>query len=514
MSLLDTARRSESEQTALQHIADATQGLFADLPVATAIYEQTADGLRRCAFACEHVHPADTGTTPVDSFAALVIGQARTAALDDAALRPDLALPRIVGPERLQAALGAPIRAGDAVSGAFVVYGLRAHQWSEEQFQVAEWLADQCGRILQALRVQSELRDADRRKDEFLATLSHELRNPLAPIRFALKLIEKGEVADGQAVQIIQRQFKQLVRLVDDLLDATRLSRNKVQIRRSRVDLASLIRLEIDGARPDIEGMRHRVTVDVPPDPVWIDADPDRMSQVVTNLLTNAIRYTPAGGEIRVALTRAGADALIVVADSGIGLAAGDTDRVFEMFTQVAGPGSGGLGIGLALVRGIVELHGGQVDAHSDGPGAGTTFTVRVPATMAAEVEPADTGSVAPACTGRRVLVVDDNADAASLLATLLELHGHRVWVEHRAETALLTATRVTPDVALLDIGLPDISGYDLARRLRQEASTCHMRLVAVTGFGQAADRTRARDAGFDAHLTKPAEPDAILAVL
>jgi CheY-like chemotaxis protein len=368
--------------------------------------------------------------------------------------------------------------------------------------------------MVQGLRAQAAVQEADRRKSEFLATLSHELRNPLTPIRFALDVLDRSQGTSAEAMEVLRRQLRQLIRLVDDLLDLTRLSRNKMQIRREGIDLVTLVTQAIDACRPDLDAAGHTLVTRLPDTPTWIDADADRMTQVLTNLLNNAIRYTPSGGTITVDLAVHDGDAVLSVADSGVGLTSADAARVFDMFTQVGGPGSGGLGIGLSLVRGIVEQHGGQVEARSDGPGCGSEFRVVLPiAAMPARPAVSETR---PTRAGRkrRVLVVDDNVDSAEMISALLEMHGHEVSVAHDADGALAAVREFSPDAALLDIGLPGITGYDLARQLRTDRRTRQMQLIALTGWGQENDRARAREAGFDVHLTKPVEPHIVLAAL
>jgi signal transduction histidine kinase len=515
-TLLDATRSASSELVALQHIASAAPGLFGDVCAAAAIYEVTTAGLQLRVAATDSAILDGDDSIGHDPFATLVIDENRTAALTDTALRPDLRVPAVAGVAQIRAVLGAPVRVADQPAGVFAIYCTRQHDWTHDQFRLAEWLADQCGRVLQALRAQESLREADRQKSDFLATLSHELRNPLAPIRFALKLIEQGHGSDGNALRIIERQFQQLVRLVDDLLDATRLSSNKIQLRRSRCDLVAIVQHAVEAATPDIAAAGHHLAMRLPTMPLWLDADEDRIAQVVTNLLTNATRYTPPGGQLTVGVARSDDGAVLTVTDTGIGLEPQDADRVFDMFTQVGGPGSGGLGIGLAIVRGIAELHGGRAEVVSKGLGHGSEFRVTLPigtVPVADRVAPCEQPQSLPNGS-RRVLVVDDNTDSTEMMAALLEMHGHTVWVAHDAHGALALAKEVSPEVALLDIGLPGLDGYELARRLRQSDVTRRARLVAVTGWGQDGDRAKARDAGFDAHLTKPAAPTDILAVL
>ncbi len=369
--------------------------------------------------------------------------------------------------------------------------------------------------LAEAERGREALREADRRKTEFLATLSHELRNPLAPIRYALELLE-SEQTRAHAIDVIDRQLTHLVRLVDDLLDVTRMASNKIQLRKRRVDLANIVRSAVEAASPEIDGCGHHLVVSLPPAPVWLDADPDRMTQVVVNLLTNAARYTPSGGRISVSALVDDGRVCLSVTDSGVGLAAEDVERVFDMFTQVGEPGHGGLGIGLSLVKGIVELHGGSVEARSEGFDRGTTFCVRLARATAPIEPPAGVPEAqAPAAhVPLRILVVDDNVDAAEMMQTFLEFEGHDVRVAHDGRSALAVLGCFDAQVGLLDIGLPAMDGYELARAIRGTVKTAQMYLVAVTGWGQESDRQRAREAGFDSHLTKPASPDEITRLL
>jgi len=361
-------------------------------------------------------------------------------------------------------------------------------------------------------RAEEALRAADRHKNEFLAMLSHELRNPLAPIRYALDLLDgPARGARSRPREIIERQLQHLVHLVDDLLDVTRIASNKITLRPQRVDAGLVARHAIDAAEPEITRAGHVLILRLPPQPLWVDADPDRLAQVINNLLNNAARYTPPGGRVTLKVDASGEDDVCIsVTDTGIGLRAEDLPRVFEMFEQVAEPGQGGLGIGLALVKRLVELHGGSVEAHSAGPGRGSEFQVRLPRAAETQAEPVATTEEALSTAACRVLVVDDNADAVEMMSTLLELHGHAVRVAYDGASALDVAREFRPQVGLFDIGLPGASGYELARAVRNEPDLRAMYLVAVTGWGQEEDRRAAREAGFDAHLTKPAAPETI----
>ena len=366
-----------------------------------------------------------------------------------------------------------------------------------------------------------DLSEADRRKNEFLAMLAHELRNPLAPISNAARALRLG-IGDGATVrtasEMLERQVGQLSRLVDDLLDVSRISRGKIELRRSRVELAPIVHQAVEALRPAVTLMRHELTVELPDAPIVVDADATRLAQVIGNLVNNAGKFTNAGGHISLVVSRDGAEAVIRVRDDGIGIAAEHLPRVFDMFAQVDTSlerSRDGLGIGLTLVKTLVELHGGSVAAASDGPGRGSEFTVRLPLTdevrPAEPREPAGPAAHAPA---RRVLVVDDNLDGAESLALLLRFAGHQVEVAHDGQLALAVAERFRPDVALLDIGLPGLNGYEVCQRLRRESWGRTMTIVALTGWGQDEDRRRSSEAGFDSHMVKPVDPPALLKLL
>jgi PAS domain S-box-containing protein len=371
-------------------------------------------------------------------------------------------------------------------------------------------------------KLASDLADADRRKDEFLATLAHELRNPLAPLTNMLEVVRRSghdESALRSAVDMMARQTSQLVRLVDDLLDLSRITHNRLDLRRSRVDLASVIRQAAQASRPLCESAGHTLRVTLPTDPVPVDADPVRLTQVFGNLINNSCKYTPPGGTVDVTMERSATEAVIVVRDTGIGIPRDKLESIFEMFSQVDPSlerSQGGLGIGLTLVRRLVLMHGGTVVARSDGVHRGSEFTVRLPVASApAPVAVATHAPRAPAhVQPRRVLIVDDNRDAASSLAMLLELEGHKTVVAHDGPTALEAAERHRPDVMLLDIGLPRMNGYDVGRAVRREPWGATLTLIALTGWGQAEDRRRSQEAGFDGHLVKPVDPATLLELL
>ena len=387
---------------------------------------------------------------------------------------------------------------------------------------------DEIARLDEALRDafrtaaerQEKLEEADRRKDEFLAALAHELRNPLAPIVSALQLLQRPELdaaAHRKARAIIERQIHQMVRLIDDLLDVSRVSRGKLALRREPVALESAIDQVLEACQPSIAALGHELTVTRPPSAVWLHADPVRLVEILVNLLGNACKFTPRGGKIALRFAVEGAVLVASVADDGIGIEPELLPRVFDLFTQ-ANPSlertQGGLGIGLTLVKQLVELHGGSVLASSDGAGKGSEFVLRLPIVIdAPQQRPA---AVASGVTTRprRILIADDNRDAADTLAALLELQGHQVKTVYDGLDALKEAGAGQPEVALLDIAMPRMNGYDLARRIREASWGRDATLIALTGWGQDGDHRRSRDAGFDAHLVKPVDVEALTALL
>ena len=362
------------------------------------------------------------------------------------------------------------------------------------------------------------LESEGRRLTEFIAMLSHELRNPLAPIRNAVAILRRTtDTPEGRwGAEVIGRQVDHMTRLIDDLLDVSRVTSGKIRIARAPVDLASLVRHAAGAAEPVVDRHGHRVDVEVPALPAHLGGGRNPPPQVVVNLLTNAAKYTPAGGAIAVSLATEGGDAVLRVQDNGTGLTPELLARVFEPFVQgdrTLDRAEGGLGVGLTLVHRIVQLHGGQVQAESDGPGRGATFTVRLPAggaTPAAAAHPQAPGAAA----ARRVLVVDDNPDAADSLAVLLRLAGHEVQVAGDGAGALALARAVPPDIVLLDLGLPDMDGCETARRLRALPALGPARFMALTGYGQASDRQATAAAGFERHFTKPVNIDTLLRAL
>ncbi len=368
----------------------------------------------------------------------------------------------------------------------------------------------------------AQLREANRNKDEFLAMLAHELRNPLASIHNAVQLMRKPQLPAtqlGWARDMIERQLGHLTRLIDDLLDVARITRGKINLAREPVPLSTVVTRALETVQPMLSRQGHELALNVAEEPLFIDGDPTRLIQIVGNMLSNAVKYTHAGGRIELTAGRCGEDVEIRIRDNGIGIDPELIPTVFNLFAQASGgePGNqAGLGIGLALVKRLVELHGGHVEAHSDGVGKGSEFTVRFPRmpsdAATAPVKPAL--AVTKEGALRRILIADDNRDALESLAQLLQLDGHEVYQAADGLEALAMATRTRPDLAMLDIGMPGLDGYEVARRIRTEDWGHTITLVAVTGWGQDADRRRSQEAGFDSHWVKPLDAQKLAALL
>jgi two-component system, sensor histidine kinase len=397
-------------------------------------------------------------------------------------------------------------------------YSLRARKTTEDE--IGELVDSFNGMIAETGRRAEALREADKRKDEFLATLAHELRNPLAPIRNAVEILRVARENPGmsaKAIAMMERQLAQMVRLVDDLLDVSRITTGKLAVRTSVIELQSAVRDAIETVRPFLDSRQHQLDVDIPDEPIAVDGDRTRLAQVFANLLHNASKYSEPGGRIALAVATEGDHAAVRVRDSGIGLDARSIASIFEMFVQVDRTLTrvqAGLGVGLTLARRLVALHGGTVTAQSEGIGKGSEFTVRLPLAGAKIAEAAPRERVEGGRQGRRILLADDNVDFANSLATLLVERGHEVRVARDGAEALRAAADFKPDFAFLDIGMPKVHGYEVARRLRGDPGTSDCVLVAVTGWGQEDDRQRAREAGFDRHLVKPVDPEAIETIL
>ncbi len=372
-------------------------------------------------------------------------------------------------------------------------------------------------RLERQLEEQSRtIAEANRLKSDFLAILSHELRNPLAAIRYALPLVETESLDQParRALAVIDRQLAQLVRLVDDLLDVTRITTGKMALKREAVSLQTVIHAAVESVSPVIHAARHVLDVVTPDEPLWVEVDVARVSQVIGNLLTNAAKYTPRGGTITLDASRDVAHGVIRVTDNGMGIAEDHLPRLFEMFMQVNPPeqSQGGLGVGLTIARHLVQLHGGSIVADSRGPGCGTEFVVRLPLARAPAATHAERRLAASGRAGRRlkVLVVDDNADLVQMLGLALEGMGHDVRTAFDGRSAISAALSYRPDVVLLDLGLPVVTGIEVARELRQHRDLACTKLVALTGWGQEQDRRHTSEAGFDYHLTKPTDADQL----
>ncbi|MDB5872645.1 MAG: putative histidine kinase, atypical hybrid, partial [Ramlibacter sp.] len=370
---------------------------------------------------------------------------------------------------------------------------------------------------------EARLRDASRRKDEFLATLAHELRNPLAPVRNAVQVLRMKAAATPEllwATELIERQVQAMSRLIDDLMDVSRINQGKIELRRERVELASVLQDAVETTRPLIDEFGHELQLALPAQALLLDADPTRLAQAFMNLLNNAAKYMDRGGRIEVAVRREDGEVFVTVKDTGIGIAPDRLGSVFEMFSQVEtalARSRGGLGIGLSLTQRLVEMHGGSVVARSPGLGKGSEFMVRLPVVPGAgdPTENDEAGAAKPreaaSGPGLRILVADDNQDAAATLAVLLELLGHTVRHVHDGEAAVRAAVEFDPDVVLLDIGMPKLNGYEACRQIRAQPGGAAMNLIAVTGWGQPEDLRRSQDAGFDRHLVKPVDPAVLM---
>jgi PAS domain S-box-containing protein len=428
---------------------------------------------------------------------------------------PALAGLRALG---FRAAVSHPLLAEGRLIGTLAFASRSRDRFLPEELELIGTAAGYVALAYQRARLVRELREADRRKDVFLATLSHELRNSLAPISNAIELLRRRGVARAVADAargVLERQVGQIVRLVDDLLDHARITSGVAELRLEDMELARAVDGAVETVRPLLEKEGHRLTVALPEAPVRLRADPGRLVQVLVNLLSNACRYTPKGGEIALEAAREDGSAVVRVADNGEGIASEDLPRIFETFTRASAGRHGGLGIGLSLVKGLVELHGGQVSAHSAGRGAGSVFTVSLPLLAAEATAAAERADAAPeppqpparVTTKRRVLVVDDSPDSVESLTLLVQALGHEVRAARDGATALEAARAFAPEVVLLDIGMPGMDGYTAARSLREQPGGGSLRIVALTGWGQDADRQRTLAAGFDAHLTKPVDP-------
>jgi PAS domain S-box-containing protein len=414
-----------------------------------------------------------------------------------------------------------PIRnaAGQVIGASKIARDITEQKRAEARLRELYESAQQ--EIRHRMRAEAALRETDRRKDEFLATLAHELRNPLAPIRQAAAISKAPTATDDQkrwSHDVISRQVNHMALLLDDLLDISRVTRGILELRPEMTDLAHVVDTAVETASPVIDAKRHTLSVEMPQEPVRFAADPLRLAQVLSNLLTNAAKYTDSEGNIRLSASATADTITISVADTGIGIPPDALEEVFAMFSQVKSAqdrSEGGLGIGLALAKGLVQLHRGTIEARSAGLGLGSEFIVHLPRRTLGD-STTETSSPAPTTepVGRRVLIADDNRDAADSLAMLLRMDGHDVTVVHDGRQALATIHTVQPEVAVLDIGMPMLNGYEVARQVRQLPKGKEMTLIAVTGWGQASDKADAAAAGFDHHFTKPIEPEKLSQLL
>jgi PAS domain S-box-containing protein len=431
--------------------------------------------------------------------------------LEEAARDGDhLALLRQLG---LRCSLSVPLRSRTRTLGVLTcAMAGSGRTYSASDLAIVEDLAHRAVIAIENASLLATLKEADSRKDEFLAMLAHELRNPLAPIRNAVQIFRVKAPATPElrwATEVIERQVHQMTRLVDDLLDVSRITRGKIELRKERVELAAVIDSAVEASGPLIEKWGHELTVEVPPLPIHVEADPTRLAQVVSNLLNNAAKYTDQGGSIWLTAEQKDGDALIRVRDTGAGIPPEMLQRIFDMFTQVDHTlerSEGGLGIGLTLVQQLVEMHGGAVEARSAGLGQGSEFIVRLPVAREAEQARTAAGETLLVPAPRRILVVDDNRDAADSLGMLLRMIGNEVHTAYDGLEAVGAAATFQPDVIVLDIGLPKLNGYEAARQIRAQPGGADRVLIALTGWGQEEDRLRSKEAGFDHHITKPVE--------
>ncbi len=414
-----------------------------------------------------------------------------------------------------------PLQAGDTRLGTICFASREKDSFAPDEQDVLETLAQYATFAFQRLRHIEQMRESDRRKDEFLATLAHELRDPLAPLANVLELIRHSH-GDARVLHMAQetmeRQLGHLVQLVDDLLDVARITRNQLQLRRQRIELATMVDRAAEMAAPLIEAASLALEISLPDEPVWLEADPVRLTQVFSNLLINATKFTEPHGNITLAAERQGEQVVVTVSDNGIGIPPDQLHAIFDLFTQVPQApeyARSGLGIGLTLVARLVAMHGGTVEASSAGRGQGSRFVVRLP--VAADSAREEVPKLEPAqenAGGRRILVVDDNRDSTASLAMLLEIAGHTVREAYDGPEALEAAREFQPEVLLLDIGLPTLDGYEVCRRVREESWGREVLVVALSGWGQPEDRRKSKDAGFDYHMVKPIKHDELTALL
>lgn len=417
----------------------------------------------------------------------------------------------------IQAVVCRPLLRGSRLIALMAIHQASPRSWTKDEIAFIEEVVDRSWAYVERIRDTEAAREQDRRKDEFLATLAHELRNPLAPIRTGLEVLKRTAKMESPAARkardIMDRQLGHMVRLIDDLLDVSRISRGKVALKREHIQVRTIVDHALDASRPHLEAAQHRLIVDLPDDEIWVDGDLTRLAQVISNLLNNAAKYTTPGGTIRLSVSTDKDDVFIRVIDSGTGIPSEMLSEIFGLFAQAnrtLDRAQGGLGIGLSLVRMLVEMHDGAVMAASDGIGKGSTFTVRLPMQFSTGRKSSSNEEETRHSNARRILVVDDNVDGAETLALMLELAGHETRTVHDGEGALEAARSFAPDLVFLDIGLPGINGYEVAGLIRADAQLRNVMLIALTGFGGDDDKQRTLQAGFDLHLTKPVSCSAV----
>jgi signal transduction histidine kinase/ActR/RegA family two-component response regulator len=444
----------------------------------------------------------------------------RAVVVDDVAADPltagSLAAYDAIG---VQAHVAVPLVKGGKLIAILAMHSRVKRAWRQSETRMAHDMAERTWSAVESARAQGELREANQRKDEFLAMLAHELRNPLAPISAAAELMELAPL-DAERIrrtsQVIGRQVRHMTGLVDDLLDVSRVTRGQVTLNQAAQDMKHIVASAVEQVRPLIEARNHRLTLELPAEALQVLGDETRLVQILTNLLNNAAKYTPEGGHLQIVMEADASQLIVRVIDDGIGISAELQPRVFDLFAQAertSDRSQGGLGLGLALVKSLVELHGGQVSCHSDGAGRGSCFSVRLPRFEALPEAPERRKQARPEAAGgnHRIMIVDDNADAATMLGMLMEASGHEVMVEHGSLAGLKLAAEMLPAICILDIGLPDMDGYELARRLRTIEGMDKALVIAVTGYGQESDRQRAFAAGFDHHMVKPVDAQKLL---
>ncbi len=414
-----------------------------------------------------------------------------------------------------------PLLSGDRLLGTLSFASRTRDQFDADEMGFLRTISQYVAVAYERFRLVEQLREADRRKDEFLATLAHELRNPLAPIRNGLEIMKLAggdKTAVEQVRPMMERQLHHMTRLIDDLMDLSRISRGKIELQKTRMPLADAVRNAIDTSRPDIEAKRHELIVDMPAEPIHVEGDLTRLTQVFANLLINAAKFTGPGGRIHLSVDQQGGDVVVLVEDTGVGIPPHLLNRVFDMFAQVDRPlarSAGGLGIGLNIVKRLVELHGGSITAESGGHGMGSRFTVRLPVmpSSASQAQVRITRLQTPVAP-RRILIVDDNVDAATSLAEVLRIMGNETQTAFDGVEGVASAEVFKPDAILMDIGMPKMNGYDAARQIRDQSWGRGIVMVACTGWGQREDKRKAIDAGFDLHMTKPIDPTAVEKIL